>query len=696
MQIDSVHKDAVLLSEAISLPALVDHVGAYFYAKDLAGRYLFANQAVCTLFGASLQQVLGEHDSRFMAADKNPALFANDRRVLEDGEEVHEEEELLLYSGTSRVFWSIKVPIRDQDGCITGLCGISTDITQSRQAADELLERSTMLNTILANVDASVYVKDHEGKYLYANQKVIDLYGRPLAEILGQTDHDLLAPEVANRLMQLDRTVLDSGVRQASEEILASVDGGQHHFWSIKVPLYYPGQPTQLIGFSTDITELLSLKQSLIRQRTTDSLTELANRVQFKAQLKLELSQAERKGEALAVVLFDLDQFKYINNSLGQEVGDQLLREVATRLRQHAGIGSVARLSGDEFVITLPGVQSPADALAVAEDVRAFLGQPYHLRGRPFLVTASAGISLYPGDAGQATTLISHAEAAMYSAKERGRDQSRVYSSELSAAVAERLELERDLRGALAANEFELYYQPKIRATDGSLAGFEALLRWNRSGHPQVAPTRFIPLAEELGLLVQIGKWVIEEACRQIAHWHGLGRSDISVAVNLSPSQLASQGLAGHVSQLLQTYQIPDNSLEMEVTESMMMSDPEQAIAILGALRQSGIQLSIDDFGTGYSSMAYLKRLPVHALKLDRQFVMNVATDSRDVDICAGMIALAHKLGLHVIAEGVETAAQRDVLATLGCDLFQGYFFSRPLPVAAATVFLDQHTTPAV
>lgn len=683
--------DNALPYQSMGLRALVDHVGAYFYAKDTQGRYLFVNQAVCELFGATLEEVLGARDEQFLHVGRSPAVQDNDRRVLRHGEELHEEEEHFLRNGQHRVFWSIKVPIRDAQGNIIGLCGISTDITQRRRAADQLIERNSLLSTILANVDASVYLKDADGRFLYANQRVIELYGRPLGEIVGRTDFELLTPEVAARLTQMDRSVLDSGTRQVSEEVVTGPDGRERHFWSIKLPLPFPGQRPCLIGFSTDITELLQLRQSLEQQRVTDPLTALANRLRFEDELAQQLRVAERSQCQLAVVLFDLDQFKYINNSLGQEVGDQLLQEVAQRLRDcdaALGIGSVARLSGDEFVLSLPQLRATGDAVSIVEHVRAALAAPYHLLGRPFHLTVSAGISLYPDDARHGAALIGHAEAAMYFAKERGRDQSRFYSPELGTAVSERLELERDLRAALAANQFELYYQPKIHAADGSVAGLEALLRWNRSGHGQVSPAQFIPLAEQLGLLVQMGKWVIEEACRQIAAWRAMGIDQVSVAVNLSPSQLASPQLLDHVAQIMQAYDIADGCLEMEVTESMMMDDPEQAIAILHALRKSGIRLSIDDFGTGFSSMAYLKRLPVDALKLDRQFVMHVASDNRDADICAGMIALAHKLGLSVVAEGVETEAQRDALAARDCDVFQGYLYSRPLSAEKVTAFL--------
>jgi EAL domain-containing protein (putative c-di-GMP-specific phosphodiesterase class I) len=351
-------------------------------------------------------------------------------------------------------------------------------------------------------------------------------------------------------------------------------------------------------------------------------------------------------------------------------------------------------VTGDQLVLTLPRIAGPEEAASVVDRLRARLAQPYQIEERPFHLTVSAGISLYPTDAANATALFAHAESAMYLAKQSGRDQARFYSRELSEAMDERLELERDLRAAVAANGFELHYQPKIRRDDGGVAGFEALLRWRRDGKGLASPAQFVPLAEQLGLLVPIGSWAIHEACRQMAQWREEGLGQVPVAVNLSTSQLAHPELAAHVARCLATFGIPDDLLELEVTESMMMSDPEQAIATLESLGRLGVRLAIDDFGTGYSSMAYLKRLPVDTLKLDRIFVTNVDTDATDADLCAGVIALAHKLGLDVVAEGVETEPQRDALAERECDFYQGYLYGRPEGAAQAARFLRAAQAP--
>lgn len=680
-----------------TLRALFDSVGAYVYAKDRQGRYLYANKAVCELYNHPLQDILGRDDSAFMDMAYSESLIRNDRDVLDNGTEIHEEEQmLLLHESKPRAFWTIKVPIRGEHNQIIGLSGISSELNGSFLNTTNSIRHNRLLNTILSNVDAYIYVKDFDGTYLYANQRVVSLYGQQNEDIVGRTDMDVHAPDVAQRLMTLDREVLDSQNRQASEELLVDVDGKVRHFWSIKMPIHLPGHPNALIGFSSEITELLALRHHVEQARTTDPLTGLFNRVAFDELLDRQINSVDQGGKTLAVIMLNLDQFKYLNNSLGQRAGDEVLRQAAQRLEAASWLsGHLGRMGGNTFGILLPGLANAGDAASLAERVRLRLNEPFHVNNQPFQLTASLGISLYPGDGASAQALIANAESAMYHAKDQGRNQWCFYSTSLGAAVSERLDLERDLRAALAAGQFELYYQPKIAAANGSVTGVEALLRWNRPGHGMVPPDRFIPLAEQLGLIVQIGDWVINEACHQMATWASEGLH-VSVAVNLSPSQLAQPELIERVTALMKHYRIGPDMLHMEVTESMMLHDPEMAIENLQRLRDLDVVLSIDDFGTGYSSMAYLKRLPVNKIKLDRSFIQHIATDPREADLCAGIIALAHKLGLRVVAEGVETLEQQRLLAAMDCDVFQGYLFSKPLPKTEATYFLHSASAAAI
>lgn len=679
-------------STSNNLRALFDSIGAYVYVKDAQGRYLYANKAVCELYQRDLSQVLGLDDSHFFNMEHSQALLQNDLDVLTLGSEIHQEEEVVLrHEQQRRLFWTIKVPIRSTDGRIVGLSGISSPLTADKLNTDNAIRHNQLMNTILSNVDAYIYVKDNDGTYLYANKKVIELYGTTTRDIIGRTDHDVHAPEIARQLIALDREVLDNNQRQAREEVVHDTAGIARHFWSIKIPIALPGHPSALIGFSSEITELLTLRRDLELKRTTDALTGLRNRLALEEMLERQLADAARRSRAPAVLMLDLDQFKYLNNTLGQQAGDEVLRQVAQRLEGASWLkGQPARVGSNAFAVVLPRVTSAEEAASLAERVRLRLAEPYVLDNQPFQLTASLGISLYPHDGKSPQLLLANAESAMYHAKDQGRNQCCFYSASLGEAVSRRLDLERDLRCALEAGQFELYYQPKIAADNGRTVGLEALIRWNRTGHGLVPPDQFIPLAEQLGLIVSIGDWVVEQACRQMSQWSAEGIS-VPIAVNLSPAQLSSPDLIQRVSQLLSHYQIPRGHLHMEVTESMMMHDPALASVHLQQLSALGVELSIDDFGTGYSSMAYLKRLPVQTIKLDRSFVERIAEDQRDADLCAGLIALAHKLSLQVVAEGVETEAQRAILAALDCDLFQGYLFSRPLPSDQAAAYLRQH-----
>lgn len=670
-----------------SLWTLVDNLDACFYVKDVDGRYLFANRALGLVFNADPAAIVGRGDGDFVDLARCDSILVTDHEVFATGAKLDRDEVLYLPERGRCVFRTVKLPLFDAERHVIGLCGISTDITEERRTVDELIKRNLLLDTILTNVDSSIFLKDCDGRYLYANQHVLDLLGIGLEQLLGRTDADLLPPDVVKPLLETDRAVL-AGQAQAVEELVTDAQGRKHLFWTRKIPIDLPGHPAGLLGLSTEITELRGLRKRLEHERVTDSLTGLANRVKFETVLDEHLLAAAPGGARLAVVIFDLDQFKYINNNFGQSVGDQLIQMVATRLQQcSVGIGNLARLSGDEFAFTLAQGGSIEDLAREVEQIRAFLSQPYPVLQQPLHLTFSAGISLAGADGCRANELLGRAEAAMYSAKDNGRDQYRFYSRSLGSTVAERVALERDLRAAMGTGEFTLHYQPKMRR-DGTVAGFEALIRWNRPGVGLVAPDRFIPLAEQLGLLLGLGRWVIDEACRQIARWRTEGMGEVPVAVNLSTSQLTSAELPDYVFETIRRHALAPGSLEMELTESMMMSDPELAIDILTRLRQGGVALSIDDFGTGFSSMAYLRQLPVNYLKLDRSFVRNIADDPKDADLCAGIMALAHKLDMHVVAEGVETRAQHAALAAANCDLFQGFLFSRPMPAAQAAEFL--------
>jgi diguanylate cyclase (GGDEF)-like protein len=411
-----------------------------------------------------------------------------------------------------------------------------------------------------------------------------------------------------------------------------------------------------------------------------DTVTGLPNRHLFRDRLGQSLTQAQRSERQVAVLFIDLDRFKAVNDTYGHAVGDTLLKQVAARLGECVRSGdTVARLSGDEFAVVLSGMAKADDAGMVAQKVVNALAAPFELDGHQAYISASIGVSLYPGDGDQVDTLLKNADTAMYRAKQQGRNGYQFYLPEMNERLMERLQLETKLRGALDRGEFRLHYQPKVSLDTGAISGFEALLRWQQ-GERLVSPADFIPILEDTGLIVPVGEWVLRGVCEQIRQWQERGIAARPVAINLSTRQFQHKNLVLMVAQILRETGVAPDLLELELTESLLMSDAKEAAEMLHELKSLGVRLSIDDFGTGYSSLAYLKRFPLDTLKIDREFIRDTVTDPDDATLTLTIINLAHSMRLKVVAEGVETGAQLDFLRRNGCDEMQGYYFARPMP----------------
>jgi diguanylate cyclase len=412
-----------------------------------------------------------------------------------------------------------------------------------------------------------------------------------------------------------------------------------------------------------------------------DALTGLPNRVLLDDRLSQAVAHAERDGSCFAVALFDLDRFKVVNDSFGHRTGDELIKAVAQRLGRLARrTDTVARLGGDEFLLLMDRLPKREDADQIAQRALEVLRHPVRLGALDVHTSASIGIAVFPDDARDAEALIAHADAAMYCAKQRGRNNVQRYSAGMNAVTQDRVKLESDLHGALAHGQLELHYQPKVEMTNGAIRGAEALLRWRHPQRGLVPPGEFIPLAEACGLIDSIGEWVVREACRQARAWQQEGLPRVRVAVNLSALQFRRGNLLQMIRGALEAADLEPRFLEVEITESALMSDPEESVAILEQLSRMGVVVSVDDFGTGYSSMSYLRRFPVDKLKIDRAFIAELISRADDASIVRAIISLAHSLKLKVVAEGVETGEQLDLLKNLGCDQYQGYCFSPAVP----------------
>jgi diguanylate cyclase (GGDEF)-like protein len=420
-----------------------------------------------------------------------------------------------------------------------------------------------------------------------------------------------------------------------------------------------------------------------------DELTGLPNRSLFNERLRIALAHAGRSGTPVAVMFLDLDRFKIVNDSLGHAAGNQLLQGVARRLEvERRPIDTVARLGGDEFALLLPEIADFDESAAVAEQLIEAFRDPFAVGSRSLHVSPSIGIAHFPQDGVDAERLLQNADAAMYRAKDRGRNGYRLYTPDMNADAADRLSLESELHDAISRDELVLHYQPKVELRSGQITGAEALVRWQHPRLGLLGPDRFVPLAEDSGFILELGEWVLEQACQQALAWQQMGFPDFSVAVNLSPRQFQLQRVEDVVASVLRRTELAPGLLELEVTESLAMQDPEEVTASLADLRSLGVRCSIDDFGTGYSGLSYLDRFPVSGLKIDKSFVQAIERPSGEAPIVRAVIAMAKGLLLDVVAEGVETESQLSFLRTNGCDQIQGFLFSRPVPVEEFQVLL--------
>ncbi len=570
--------------------------------------------------------------------------------------------------------WEARLLLRERDEMVM----VVRDITQRKQQESEL----RLWAKVFEGSNEAILITDAKLRIVLVNKTYEKMMGFMEEEVLGVDTAKVGAQLHSHGFFRNLVSVLKERGHWQGELVNRRKNGEKFPTWySISQVLNAEGQAENYIAIFSDISERKKSRERIDFLAHHDSLTELPNRALLNDRLEMAINTAKRRGEKVGILFIDLDRFKNINDSLGHSAGDQILRQTAARLTSSVrNDDTVARLGGDEFVVLLPRVRDERSLAEVAIKLREELLKPYIVEDMPLHLSPSIGIAVYPDDGDTPSTLIKNADAAMYLAKEKGRNNYQFYTPILNARTLDRLKLEYDLRSALDFGQFELHYQPQIDVRTKHVYGAEALVRWRHPERGLVPPNHFIPIAEEIGLIIPLGAWVIGEAARQVKIWRESGFADLVVSVNISALQFHQAGFLNEVQGLLETAGTPPSALELELTESMLMTDMEVSIQVLQAFRDQGYRIAIDDFGTGFSCLNYLRRLPVNILKIDQSFVRDMQTDSASLAIVSSIIRLADSLGMETIAEGVETADELVILHGEGCHLLQGYHFSKPLP----------------
>lgn len=580
----------------------------------------------------------------------------------------------------------------------------TVDLSLAKRRAVELALRKSEehLRQIIDSLPVMIGARNANGQYLFANKTLAELFGCHPDEIRDRYARDLLKDSVLDLDLVLsnDQRVIAQRVEmEISEEMFRTRDGRELYLQTHVMPLKFYDEMVALV-VSVDITERKRAQEDMEFMAHHDALTHLPNRVQLVDRLELEIRRADRHRYFGAVLFIDLDQFKNINDSLGHPVGDCILKEVARRLVQTVREEDlVTRLSGDEFVVVLSVLDSDRSTAAlrageISEKIRGVISRPYHIDNHDLRVSCSVGVAVFPDNNSSVHELLRYADTAMYQVKEKGRDAIEFFNRDMADKVSRQLTMEGDLHRALEQSQFRLVYQPKIDIGTGKIVGAEALLRWQHPEQGMISPGEFIPVLEASGLILEVGQWVLEAACETLVHWQaqGLWKKGMRLSINISPRQFRRAAFADDVLATLDRFAIPENSLEMEVTEGIVIQKVDEAIVTMGRLAERGIAFSLDDFGTGYSSISYLKQLPVSTLKIDQSFVRDIIEDRNDRVLVETIITMGRLLELEVIAEGVEQEAQFAILQKYGCHYYQGFYFSPGVPLEAFDALLEEQS----
>lgn len=649
---------------------------------DLSGRIEYVNSTFTQITGFTMEDVRGRCPSILKSGLTPPEVYADLWRTIMSGQEWRGE--ILNRRKNGELFWERELitPLKNESGEMTHFVAVKEDVTAAKEAEAALRLRERAIESS----SNGVMITAQEGQdhpIIYVNPAFERITGYAAAEALGRNGRFLARRD----LDQLGLEEIRAALREQREghAVVRNYRKDGELFWNelhVAPVLDERGRcVTHFISIINDVTDVMRYQEQLEHQANHDVLTGLANRNLLADRMLQAIGQARRNGRMAGVLMLDLDRFKLINDGFGHALGDQLLRQVADRLKHCVrDTDTVSRLGGDEFVIVVSDVATEEDVSMVAAKVLSALGCPFELEGKEIFVTPSIGISLFPRDGEHGETLLRNADVAMYRVKEHGRASYCLFMPDMNAPTRSRLDMEGGLRRALERDELRVYYQPKVDLLTSRIVGAEALIRWMNPQTGLVLPGDFIPLAEETGLILPIGEWVAKRVCGDLGRWLKHNGSAVPIAINISARQFRQEHLAQLVRKLLEQAGVPSGYLELELTESMVMHQADSAVSTLRELKALGVRLALDDFGTGYSSLSYLKRFPIDSVKIDRSFVRDITVDSDDAAIAHAVIVMAHTLGLKVTAEGVETEAQLSLLRRQGCDNYQGFYLSRALP----------------
>ena len=660
-------------------------------------RRVYVNAAMVRASGLSREELLGmrptEHQNGNVQAEPFEKLIWE---VLETGEERQYRYRYQPRTRRARTYHVRIVPERDGLGQVVSVLAIGRDVSEFEEAQRKLSDAQHIARIGYWEWDCS---NGPEAGVQCVGSEVLGFPG--VDWILLKDFHATIPADEREAMLQRYRQAFanqESGFRY--EHGLVSLDGSRRETYNwVRLEYDARGRAIHAMGVSQDVTDLKALQRQTHRLEFYDPLTQLPNRALLNERLKQALSEAAQSGESVGVVLLDVDHFQKINDSLGASVGDGLLQAVAARLtlalREYDTVG---RLGGDEFALIVPQIKQRSDLDIVAARIKGVFQAPFFLQESEYVVTASAGVAVYPADGTEVAELLAHADAAMYHAKHRGRDNIQFYAKELTASARDRLKIEADLRKALERRELELFYQPKIDLVDGDISGAEALMRWRHPERGLVPPDKFIGIAEDTGMIIEMGEWALQEACTTVTRWNRehVRERDMKMAVNLSPRQFYTGDLVGTVRKVLAATGCQPQWLELEITESLLLNDRVDIRTILEQLHALGVTIAIDDFGTGYSALSYLTRFPVDTIKIDRSFIRELTTDRDSAVLAKAIVTLARSLRMEVVAEGVESELQRDHLGSWGCHLVQGFLYSRPLPLSEFEALLSSWSVPSV